>query len=81
MDRLRNNDYFILINFKVKIFLCSTMIFLFTFGVFVRVKVFMVLAFCQQILKLGYKISIFSKSEFPGLLKNVLTCNPRWSEP
>ena len=81
MDKLKNKDYFLLVNLLVKIFLCSTIIFLFTFGIYVKVKVFTVLAFCQRILKLGYKISIFSKSTFPGLLKIVLTFNPKQSEP
>ena len=40
----------------------------------------LVLAFSQRILKLGLEIRSFSKSTFPGLLKNVLTFNPRWLE-
>ena len=39
--------------------------------------VFTVVAFSQRIMKLGLKIRSFSKSVFPGLLKNVLTFNPR----
>ena len=44
------------------------------------VIVFTVLAFTQRILKLGLKMKSFSKSAFPGLLKNALTFNPRWLE-
>ena len=46
----------------------------------IQVIVFTVLAFSQRILKLGLKMRSFSKSTFPGLLKNVLTFNPRWLE-
>ena len=46
----------------------------------IQVIVLTVLAFSQRILKLGLKMRSFSKSAFPGLLKNVLTFNPRWLE-
>ena len=46
----------------------------------IQVTVFIVLAFSQRILKLGLQMRSFSKSTFPGLLKNVLTFNPRWHE-
>ena len=51
-----------------------------SYEVNIQVIVFTVLAFSQRILKLGLKIRSFSKSTFPGLLKNVLTFNPRWLE-
>ena len=46
----------------------------------IQVIVFTVLAFSQQILKLGLKIMSFSKSTVPVLLKNVRTFNPRLLE-
>ena len=46
----------------------------------IQLIVFTVLAFSQRILKLGLKMRSFSKSTFPGLLKNVLTFNPMWLE-
>ena len=46
----------------------------------IQVIVFTVLAFSQQILKLGLKIRSFSKSAFQGLLKNVLTFNSKGLE-
>ena len=45
----------------------------FIYEVSIRVIVFTVLAFSQQILKLGLKMRSSSNSTFPGLLKNVLT--------
>ena len=39
----------------------------------IQVTVFKGSAFSQRILKRGFKITSFSKSTFPGLLKNVLT--------
>ena len=48
------------------------------YEVTIQVIVFTIFAFSQWILKLGLKMRSFSKSTFPGLLKNVLTFNPRW---
>ena len=50
------------------------------YEVSIQVIVFTVLAFYQRILKLGLKMMSFSKSAFLGLLKSVLTFNPRWLE-
>ena len=37
-----------------------------------------VFALFRRILKLGLKRWTFSKSEFPGLLENILTFDHRW---
>ena len=49
-----------------------------SYEVNIQVIVLTVLNVSQRILKLGSKIRSFSKSTFAGLLKNVLTFNPRW---
>ena len=69
------------IYFLVRIFLCSTILCLVSFGVTVKVIVFTVLDFSWQIMKLGCEISRFSKSTYPGLLKNVITFNLKWFGP
>ena len=46
----------------------------------VQVIMFTVLSFYWEIFKLGLKIRSFSKSTYPGLPENVLTCIPRWLE-
>lgn len=58
-----------------KVFSCSNLIYIYGN---IQVKVFTVLAFSQEILTLGLKIRTFPKSEFPGLLKNIIPFNPRW---
>ena len=78
MAMLTKNDLCLQIDVFLKIFFCRNLKSWLSFFANMKVLVFSVLIFLHQILSLGLKIRTFSKSTFPGLLKNVLNFNHTW---
>ena len=75
---LTKNDLCLQIDVFLKIFFCRNLKYWLSFFANMKVLVSSVLIFLHQILSLGLKIKTFSKSTYPGLLKNVLNFNHTW---